>query len=560
MDNPFITEILLNNETDYADRVYLRQPFQGGWTELTWSQVMDKSRRIAQFMLDQGFKKGDKFSIYSKNCVEWFITDFGLTLAGMVNVPLFGNQHPDSIKYILDHAEVKMVFVGKLDDFKRARANIPEHVKTAGFDYHPTLSVDFTFAEMMKTKPLQTVAEPKANDIYTIIYTSGTSGNPKGAVYHHDRIANYLDVVGRDFLTLTPVRYHHFVSYLPLAHVYERTAVELTSLTVPCDVSFVESLDKFADNLREIQPTLFTAVPRIWGVFQQKIEHKLSPNLLNILLKIPYISSLIKKKIKQEMGFERCKNFVSGASQLPVSIIKFFDKLDIPIQEGYGQTENLAYVSLNPLDNRRLGFAGTPRTEVKLAIGEDNELLTKTNCLMNGYYKEPKKSKEQFDERGYLHTGDIVEIDRNQNVKIIGRISENFKNQKGEFIAPSPIEKEFSSNVLVDQLCLVGRGLPSNVMLVTLTQSVNAQNKENFTNYLKETLHNVNTKLASYEKISHVFVCKNNWTPENGLLTPTLKVKRPAVEDIHQIILEKVVDNRNPIVWETELEITRDDP
>ncbi len=555
MNNPTITELLLKNEKENADRVYLRQPFQDVWTELTWSQVMKKARRVAQFLKDQGYKKGDKFSIYSKNCAEWFITDFGITLAGMVNVPLFGNQHPDSIKYILEHAEVKMVFVGKLDDHVHARANIPSQMKTAGFDYHADLTVDFSWDAMMKAEPVQEVVMPEANDMYTIIYTSGTSGNPKGAVYNHDRIANYLEVVGRDVLTLTPVRYHHFVSYLPLAHVYERTAVELTSLTVPCDVSFVESLDKFADNLKEIQPTLFTAVPRIWGVFQQKIEHKLPPKKMNILLKIPLISSLIKKKVKSQLGFSRCENFVSGASQLPIAIMSFFDKLDIPIQEGYGQTENLAYATINRLENRRLGYVGSPRLEVELAMGDENELLTKSNCLMNEYYKEPKKSKEQFDDRGYLRTGDIAELDENNNVKIIGRISENFKNQKGEFIAPSPIEKEFSSNTLIEQLCLVGRGLPSNVMVVTLAQNVHPRNKDKFAQYLKDTLHTVNSKLASYEKISHVFVCKENWTPENGFLTPTLKVRRPAVESMHQSKLELAVAQHNQIVWEKDMEM-----
>lgn len=554
MDNPSITRLLLKNEKEYADQVYLRQPFNGVWTELTWSQVINKARKVAQFLKDQGYKKGDKFSIFSKNCAEWFITDFGLTLAGMVNVPLFGNQHPDSIKYIVEHAEVKLVFVGKLDDHQNARANIPEPMKTVGFDYHPDLKVDFTFEDMMKSEPLEEVVMPEANDMYTIIYTSGTSGNPKGAVYNHDRIANYLEVVGRDVLILTPVKYHHFVSYLPLAHVYERTAVELTSLTVPCDISFVESLDKFADNLKEIQPTMFTAVPRIWGVFKQKIEHKLPPKKMNILLKIPIISSLIKKKVKAGLGFLRCKNFVSGASHLPVSIIEFFEQLDIPIQEGYGQTENLAYATINKLESRRKGYVGSPRTEVEIDIGEENELLTKTNCLMNEFYKEPKKTKEQFDERGYLRTGDTAEIDENNNVKILGRLSEIFKNQKGEFIAPGPIEKDFSSNTLVEQLCLVGQGLPSNVMVVTLAQKVHDRNKDKFAKYLKETLHKVNSKLASYEKISHVFVCKKEWTPENGFLTPTLKVKRPAVEEHHKSILQKAVEQRNSVIWEADLE------
>lgn len=544
-------QLLLKNEREAGDRIYLRQPRDGVWHEFTWTDVMLQARKVAGFLHQLGLKKGSHISIISKNCAEWFITDFGIHLAGMVNVPLFANQNADSARYVLEHGDVKLVFIGKLDDHQQVRQFIPDNYLTVSFDYHMDLQVNHKWSDVLASQPLVDLIEPGPEDLYTIIYSSGTSGSPKGAMYTNATIANYLTIFPKDLLRIRDLQHYKLISYLPLAHVYERSAIQLASVSIHCDVSFVESLDKFGENLQEIQPTFFTAVPRIWGVFKQKIEQKVPPKKLNFLLKIPLISSLVKKKINHGLGLNDCVNSFSGASHLPISIIEFFEKIGVHIQEGYGQTENLAYATLSLLHERRSGYVGTPRLDVTIKLGDDSELLINAPCLMSGYYKDKQATKNAFTSDGWLRTGDVAEIDEFQRVKILGRISENFKNQSGEFVAPTPIEKRFSSNGILDQLCLVGRGLPTNVLLVTLNESARLNmNKDEITKSLQDSLHQTNSKLVKYEKISHVIVLKDTWTTNNDMLTPTLKVKRRVVEEHYDGLIQDVLTKHQNIVWE----------
>lgn len=545
-------QLLLKNESEAADRVYLKQPRNGVWYEYTWAQTMLQARKVARFLLDLGIRRGSHISIISKNCAEWFIVDFGIHLAGMVNVPLFPNQSEDSAHFVLEHGDVKLVFIGKLDDHVRVRRFIPESYPSVGFDYHHDLNVTYKWSDVLAVEPLIDLTEPEPENLYTIIYTSGTSGLPKGAMFNNQAIANYLTIFPQDLKKIRELDHYKLVSYLPLAHVYERSAIQLASVSIHCDVSFLESLDKFVDNLQTIQPNFFTAVPRIWGVFKQKIEQKLSPRTLNVLLKIPLISLLIKKKIKHGLGFSDCTNYFSGASQLPVSIMNFFSGLGIDIQEGYGQTENLAYATLSLLGEIRPGYVGTARLDVELKSSEESELFIKSPCLMTGYYKEKTITKRAFTADGWLRTGDIVELDAKQRVKIVGRISENFKNQTGEFVVPSPIERKFLVNQMIEQLCLVGSGLPSNLMLVSLNDSARLnKSKEEINSSLQETLRRVNVSLVKYEKISHVIVVKEAWTTNNDMLTPTLKVKRKIVEQHYADLIQSALNQHHPVIWES---------
>ena len=370
-------------------------------------------------------------------------------------------------------------------------------------------------------------------------------------MFTNQSITNYLNLFPQDLLRIRKLDHYKLISYLPLAHVYERSAIQLASVTIHCDVSFIESLTQFSKNLRSIQPTFFTAVPRIWGIFQHKIEEKLSPGLLNFLLKIPFISRYIKNKIIKELGLNVCTNSFSGASPLPVSIIKFFEKIGIKIQEGYGQTENLAYATLSILKERRAGYVGTPRLAVEIKAAEDGELLLNSPCLMSGYYKEQEATKKAFTSAGWLRTGDVVELDDHDRVKIVGRVSENFKNQCGEFVAPTPIERQFEVNEMIEQLCLVGRGLPSNVLLITLNDEARIRKKkEEITKSLEDILHQINKGLVKYERISHIIIAKDEWTPKNDLLTPTLKVKRRTVEQYYASLIKSAFSQSQPVIWE----------
>lgn len=549
-----LSRMLLRKEHEVPDVIYLRQPKNGVWHEYSWAQVVLKARKVAAFLQNQGLKRGSHVSIISKNCAEWFITDFGITLAGMVNVPLFHNQYKDSIQYVLEHGDVAFVFIGKLDDHETVRGYIPEKYPTASFGYHDDLKTSFGWDAIESTEPLVDVIHAEPEELFTIIYSSGTTGNPKGAMYTHQSIANYLTLFEEDILRIRKLPLYHLVSYLPLAHVYERSALELGSIMIPSQVSFIEALDKFTDNLKTIQPDFFTAVPRIWGVFKQKIEHKLPANRLKILSKIPLISTLIRNKVKREIGMSRCVNFFSGASQLPESITSFFRMLGITIQEGYGQTENLAYATLALLGELRDGYVGTARLGVELRVSDEQELLVKSPCLMSGYYKNEEASKASFTPDGWLKTGDIVEMDPQGRVKILGRISENFKNQTGEFVAPTPIESLFLKSDIIAQICLVGRGLPTNVLIITLSEKAKlSQSKAQIKQRLQALLGRVNGQLKKFDKVSHILIVKEEWTTQNNLLTPTLKVKRRVIEEQFQPLIQTALSHHVPVIWEDDL-------
>lgn len=546
--NPLLCEKLLQKEKECANRIYLRQPYDGNWKDFTWAQVMKQARQVAAVLQNAGLERGDRVSIYSKNCAEWLIADFGITLAGMVNVPLFPNQNKQTIDFILSHAEIKLVFIGKLDAHKRTRAFIPDEMKTINLGYHLDVETTYKWDEVLHASPVVDVVIPDPHDTFTIIYSSGTTGDPKGIVFTHEAVANYLVILAEDLKRFAKLDNHHLLSYLPLAHVYERTSVQLASLVLDCDVAFVESLDKFAKNLHEIQPTFFTAVPRIWGMFKQRIEQQIEKKNIGWLLKIPFVSSIVKRKIREQLGLERCQLCVSGAAHLPSSVVVFFKNLGILINEGSGQTEDFGYTTLTQRNDIKPGFVGKPRYGVEIIRAENGEQLVKSPCLMKEYYKEPELTKNTFTEDGYLKTGDLIEMDDAQRVKILGRISENFKNQKGEFVAPAAIEDQFMTSALIEQCCLVGKMLPSNVLLVNLPST--SMQKTEVQDQLRKLQHDVNRKLKNHEKISHILIVEDDWTIANHCMTPTMKIRRKIIEANYQHFIQEAVSKPVGVVWE----------
>jgi long-chain acyl-CoA synthetase len=548
-----ITDYLYENEKQWADMVYLRQPIDGKYHDITWAEAMQQARKMANFLKQQGLKKGDHVAILSKNCAEWFIADFAIAMAGLVSVPLFATQHRDIIEYILGHAEVKLIFVGKLDDWKSQETGIPADITRVAFPYENSMPATYQWNDILrKYNPLTGNYRPDPNDIYTIVYTSGTTGRPKGVMQSFQGIANYIEGTKIDMEAGTiPALENNFVlSYLPLAHIYERLVVENFGIVFKSTISFVESLQTFAKNLEETQPTAFCGVPRIWTQFQMGILAKLPQHKLDTLLKIPVINSLIKKKLRKALGLSRSQLNLSGAAPISPSLLAWYRKLGIEISEGYGMTENLAFATyLDPKDNRP-GTVGKARPGVELKLGENDEILTRSSIVMVGYYKDPEATKEAFTEDGFLHTGDKGAIDKDGFVTIIGRVRDTFKTDKGEFINPVPIENNFAKNTNIEQLCLIGLQLPQPVMIVSLSDIARATGVETVTNGLQKTLDEINKNLTKFERISHVYVVKGHWTPENAMLTPTLKVKRNEIMNSYLEQIKEVIKQEKQIVWE----------
>jgi long-chain acyl-CoA synthetase len=545
-----LNEVLYENEKKWADIVYLRQPINDVWHTITWKETLMRARKIATFLKSLGLQKGDRVAILSKNCAEWLIADFAISLGGFISIPLYATQHREMIHYVLEHAEVKAIFVGKLDNWKEQEDGISKDIVRIAFPYENPMPAQYQWNELLATyEPQIENFIPDLDDLYTIIYTSGTTGNPKGVMISYRGLA-YVDYYTKAENFYSKEEHNYFFSYLPLGHVYERIAVELASITHPSTVSFAESLEKFGRNLADTSPTIFAAVPRIWAQFQKKILEKIPEHKLNILLRIPLVSYLLKKKIKKTLGFKRAAFIASGSAPLSPHIFDWYKKLGIVITQGYGRTEDLTIATVCRPGKEKSETVGQARPGVEIKISEEGEILTRSKMVMTGYYKDIETTRKIFTEDGFMHTGDRGHLDEDGDLVILGRMNDSFKTDKGEFVNPNAIESKFQKNVLIEQLCLVGQNLPQPKLLIVLSEVAVVMDKEKIIKNLKGTLEHVNRDLAKYEMVSQIIIVKDHWTPENQMLTPTLKLKRHVIHDRYLELAQKNVDNHEVIIFE----------
>ena len=545
-------EMLYQWNEQVPNRIFLRQPINGKYKTYTWSQVNDQARRLASSLLAQGLVKGDRVAILSKNCAEWFISDYAIQLAGLISVPLYPMQTPDALEYVLTHSDSKVIIIGKLDGAKEMEPGIPDNIVRIAMPYEVDMRIDHQWDNLLSNnEPITDSPIHPMDDLMTIIYTSGTTGNPKGVMHTYRSFSSGAQNATRVLKINKDDRY---LSFLPLSHIAERFMV-LGCSTYGCsDVSFVESLDTFGENLQTTRPTLLFAVPRIWQKFQQKVNSKLPQEKLDKLLRIPLINKLIRKKIQKGMGLDKSRMLISGASPIALNLLQWYKDIGFEINEGYGMTENLAYgPALNLPGAVKIGSVGStkamPDTEIK--ITDEGEIITRAPTLMTGYYLEPEKTAETIRD-GWLHTGDRGEIDSDGYLTITGRIKDVFKTSKGKFIQPNKIECLLQDNSLIEQVCVLGSGAPQPVCLIELSeagQQLAREDKLAIEANLKQTLKQVNQAVEHHEILDRAFIISDTWTPENGLLTPTMKIKRNVVEKHYTALCEQNSSNKNDIIW-----------
>ncbi len=522
-------EMFYNWEKETPNKLYMRQPINGEWHHWTWSETGTQVRKMAAYLKSLNFPANSKIATLSKNCAHWIISDLAIMMAGHVSVPLYPNLKADSITQILEHSEAKLLFVGKLDDFESMRPGVPKDTPCIAFPFYSEDGYPVWDDLIQDVEPITENVVREPNELATIIYTSGTTGMPKGVMHKY---YNFSFATSNAVPLLGLATEERFFSYLPLCHIAERLLVEMGSLYSGGMVSFAESLDTFAQNLADTKPTAFLGVPRIWTKFQQGILGKLPQNKLNVLLSIPLVSSLIKKKIKSGLGLQEARNIFTGAAPTPVSTLEWFERLGIPIQEAYAMTENCCYSHVTLNDGIKFGSVGKalPHCEVKLS--EENEILIKHVALMDGYYKEDKQTQDTIKD-GWLHTGDEGHIDSEGYLKITGRVKDLFKTSKAKYVAPAPIEMKLSANKNIEQVCVVGTGLPQPIALITLSEYGKSRPVEDVYGSLETTLNIVNPKFESHERLKKIVVLDKEWTIENNLLTPSMKIKRNEVERLY---------------------------
>ena len=546
---PTPVDMLLQWAIDRKDTPWLFQPLNGQWSSITWGEAADQVRRMATALQSLGLPPKSAIALSGRNCAHWFLADLAIAMAGHISVGLYPKQARSAVQYILEHCEARAVFIGPMPDPEDFDQALPEGIIKIGMPY-PNLGIDCQYQWKSLIADHQPMAKPvdrAPEDLVTLVYTSGTTGNPKGVMIN----GRNMTFAAEGLQKAMPAQgQERFFSYLPLAHAFERGAVEMSSLYFGAEVHFLEDIEKLPTQLAQVAPTRFFGVPLVLGRIQAGVLKKLPQKKLNTLLKLPIISGLIKKKIKTGIGLQNVRYLIAGAAPVPIPLMEWFKKLDIEVLQGYGMTENNIYATATLPGANRLGSVGRAMPGAKMRIASDGEIQFQHPAVMDGYYKDEEKTRETFTDDGWLRTGDRGKVDEQGYLFITGRVKDIFKTLKGKYVAPAPIEGAMGRNTLIDQLCLVGTELKQPILLVSLNDAGRAMSKAEAGAALVADMDAVNATLESHEQIAKILVVRDLWTIDNGLMTPTMKVKRNEVEARYKALLGQHAESREKLAWE----------
>ena len=523
-------EMLYRWERETPDKVFLRQSKALQWTDYTWVQVGDQARRIASFIRSQGFPTGSRIAIWSTNSRDWVTVELAIMLAGHISVPLYPGQDVESARYIFEHSDSKMVFLGSFAQFKRADDAIPPgvaRVAMLGCQVPCLYLLDVVLATYA---PCTESPIPDPEAIWTIVYTSGTTGNAKGVMHAYGTLGH----VGPDLIRIFGhTSESRFFSFLPMSHIAERCVVEMAALYCNAVISISEGQQTFADELRSVQPTFFFSVPRLWLKFKEGIDAKIPPAMQ------AHLSPEQKKGIARQLGFAEARFIVTGGAPTPRDTQSWFIDMGIILRDCYGMTENCIHgVGWVHNDQPQPGCVGRPISDkVEVKLSDQGEIMFRSPALMKGYYKDPEKTAEVLRD-GWYHTGDAGRFDNDGNLWITGRVSEVFKTTKGKFVRPTNLENHFGRSELLAQFCVFGHGLDQPVVVATLSESGKKLELTTLTQQLATLLDEINGELPAWEKIGCMFVVRDEWTIDNGLLTPTMKLRRKVIEERFRSFVE----------------------
>lgn len=540
-------------ERERAGRIFLTQPFGGGKVrEWTWAQTVDEARRMAAYLKTQGWEPGSRVAILSRNCAWWIMADLAIWMAGHVSVPVYPSLKAQTVRHILEHSDSKACFLGPTDEKEMAGSGVPSGVLCIGL---PNLlaAANPTWDDVIAAhSPISASPVRLADDLATIIYTSGTTGKPKG-VMHRFSAFSYFAKSASELLGLTAEE--RLLSYLPLAHIVERSACEALGLRLGFRIFFTEGLETFLTDLQRARPTLFPSVPRLLLKFQQGVFQKMPKPRLDKLLGTPLVNRLVKKRILRQLGLHTARYAACGSAPLPVDILLWYRNLGLELFEGYGLTETL--VTHIPAPGRvRPGYVGSAIDGVEVKLGDNSELLIKSPMNLLGYHKDPQGTQDALTPDGFFRTGDVVHLDPDGQVRIVGRIKEQFKTSKGKYVAPAPIESMLMTNPAVEACCVMGTGLPSPFALVVLSpearaRCITADERAALEQSLRVQMEEVNAQLDPHERLNLIAVVDGPWTISNELITPTLKIKRAAVETRYHPLVQHWERLNTPVVWES---------
>ncbi len=580
-------DLLENAKELYAARPVLGCKKDGKWIEYDIQQYIDFANGMSYGFLAMGLEKGDKVATITNNRPEWNFVDMGLSQAGMVHIPIYPTIGNEEYEHILKHSESRIVFVSDkqlYENIKPIADRIPSIIGVFIFNdvtgipsWLEVLTKGNENAEAMAIKLQAIKPTVLPDDLVSIIYTSGTTGLSKGVMLSH---RNFLSNVEASLYLFPLGPGDKSLSFLPLSHVYERM-VSYYYLYKGVSVYYAENMGTIGDNLKELSPTVFVAVPRViektfdkiiakgkdlTGIKKQLFfwavnlgyRYKEENNGLFYMLQLKIARKLIFSKWKQALG-GRVKFIISGGAALQPRLARVFHGAGIPIYEGYGLTETSPVISANHQmqpGNLMFGSVGTIIKTIEVKIADDGEILMKGPSLMQGYFKSPEQTAEAIDSEGWFHTGDIGKFDKGKYLVITDRKKEMFKMSSGKYVAPQVIENKIKESFFIEQVMVVGE----NEKFVSAIISPNfsflhdwcSRHKIHFENnkeliripevvarYQRE-INSINKELSGYEKIKRFRLVAEQWGSQTGELSPTLKLRRRVIYENYRSILEEI--------------------
>lgn len=552
-----ILNCVLYWEKTKPEDVYLTQPYPDGVVEdYTWREVVDQSRRVATYLLSLNLPKGSSIAILGRNSAHWIMADIAILMAGHVTVPLYPTLNAETAQYILKDSDSKLIFLGKMDGtvdtWHDLKDSLPSELPLVSLPMSPRKDVLLWDDIIQQYQPLADMVDRGVDELATIVYTSGSTGNPKGVMHSFHSMTAGMQGLQQE---MDVSEHERMLSYLPLAHVAERAAVECNSLYSGFRVYFSNSLDTFQQDLKRARPTIFFSVPRLWTKFYMGVNHKIPPAKQKILFSIPILSGIVKKKILKELGFDQIRFALTGAAPLPPNIMTWYRSLGLELLEVYGMSEDFGNSHINRPGEVRIGYVGRRSPGVLSRIAENGELEVKSPSQMLGYYKLPDKTAAEMTADGYFKTGDRGEYDEQGRLRITGRVKELFKTSKGKYIAPAPIENKLN-HPMIEVSCVTGpnQTQPFALLMLSLEASqAMAQGKvsqQTLTQQFNQLLQQVNATLEEHEKLAYVVIVKDQWTMENGFLTPTMKIKRNVIEERYLTHADAWQTRGETVIWE----------
>lgn len=507
------------------EQVWLRDLNEDGSTDYTWKNALQQINAVAT-ILEERFGQNANIALLSENCAHWFMADLAVITSGNITVSMFTTLAQSTAKYILEFTDTKAIFVGQSSNWATVSEVLPKGVTIFAL---PGTEIGQSHDKWEDLLSAGTGRAPnyqcKPDDLISLVFTSGTTGVPKGVMQTH--YSNVIPIQRTEdiFKVNTIPRYF---SYLPLAHMAERQIVEFSSIVRNGEVSFNQSLATLLPDIQRTKPHMFFGAPRVWEQFQQAIITKfggkeaLDASMAND-------REGMGKKIVDSLGLSDVVYCLTTAAATPQTLIQWYDDAGLKLMEAYGQTEAMGII-LNTAEHRRIGSIGKPADGVEYRVNEEGELIIKADGCTPGYYKMPEKTAELIQD-GWLNTGDKVRIDEDGFLYITGRVKDYFKTIHGKFVAPPPIEEKFASNSHAEQQCLLGRGYSKTVIVTVLSEEAQTQKFSIVETAILETIKEINNNVEKHARIGAVIIDIEPWSIQNEILTPTLKIRRAKVEE-----------------------------